>query len=293
MWKLPIFTLLLAVQLANCQTFLPEQSWVNTLLTPKDVENYVASESTMAQEKISFNPLLNNTVMGERPAGQYLLDSLVKYMISQRSDKGVMLEIPNIETFNNATQVLKGQSGNWVILLFTIVKGPNGGEPAVAHTELDNALHRFDWPEGALLGLSVTVGYQGNDKMYQKEHFYDVYNTTVLLQNIQQENIVVVVDAYFLSKSEEVVEMAIKHMGKKPFSFVFRLEDPKKQSEVDVDRFMHIFLAVGPPKCYLNLPDPLHAEIVKRYEQVRKGSHGIRDRAPVGIILFLIAFVFW
>lgn len=294
MCKLSFYILSILSVLANCAVFLPDIKWAYSLKTPDEVSDFISGKNQMVRESITYNPRLGAVVMGRKADGVFLVEKCMKFVHSHRIKHGVMLEIPNLFTFYNASSMLVKYSGDWLILAFTLVKGPNGGPPAIASKDYDLLLNEYHWPPKAKLGIGWTMSYKGKEEKYLAEHFYDVSNTTLLLPDLVLVNhTILLLDAYFASKSEDVLETA-KETINEQYLLTYRLESPNQQDKVDVDGFMNFFKQLNTSRSYLNLPKRLHEQILRELNtspKKPKAGRGSRGFPSISLIVLLIVIV--
>lgn len=289
MWKLSLFIVFLYFNVGDGQGFPPNLTWAHSLKNQKELEEYINSDKRMSEEAIVFNDGLKAVVMGTSATGTFTLEACIKYMKQNRKEHGIKLLVPSAEVFYNASTVLKELSGDWIIISFTMAKGPNGGMPAITTEQLNLILIKHDWPPGANLGIGVSVSYNGPETSYRREHLYDVYNTTVLLPNIHAHKLVIFVDAYFLSKSGEVVETAMSYFEKQHY-IEYRLENAAQADKVDVSNFMHYF-RLRPNRSYLNFPAELQQKVLEEYSKPTSGQNSNRENS-LWLLIFVIIFAY-
>lgn len=203
--------------------------------------------------------------MGSSPNGSLLMMDALNEIEKNRKGHGLMISLPSVHVFSKAHQLFKSVEGfYWVILEFSIARGPNGGQPAFGAPQIDHILTPGVWPKMFNLSISLTTKNEGKEKGYTLKQLKELIGVVVAAKNLRGGIPVdLTIDIFHISHS--------KSFGTIPFtdrlSHLHLRTDATVQDKVNLNGFMYLFKRLGPKRCYLNVPPKLQARILE-YKEV-------------------------
>lgn len=157
-------------------------TWINSIATTKELNDYLASSHEMARDVLSLNADNSGVIIGPSSSGKLTLAACLETMKSGRkSSQSLFLDVTTMDIYMKAIDVLKeyANTEKWITLNFVMFRGPNGDEPTFPPGDLTAV--RDEWPSINLrMSFSMTTGYKGKEKGYTAEvlqRFFMEWNT--------------------------------------------------------------------------------------------------------------------